>query len=175
MRLPHRLAAFAGITCLTVAPALAQTAPSMRGPEQQRLNYWVGSWPYVGEDKSSTPPSKIEGSLDCTWLAGEFGLLCKDVTNGGTSLHTWSYSPTRKAYAWYMLQPNGDGTLLEITLDGKRWACDQETTVGGKPAKFHHEWVEESPTSASYRMFRSVAGGPRTLVYDVKMTKQPKT
>ena len=51
------------------------------------------------------------------------------------------------------------------------WTCDDETTVSGKPTKRRYTITEVSPTSYSYKVERSVEGGPWTQTIDLKATK----
>jgi hypothetical protein len=55
--------------------------------------------------------------------------------------------------------------------DGDRWVADWEATYQGKPARYHREWLEESPTTLRYRSTRSVDGGDPIIISEWRFTK----
>jgi hypothetical protein len=160
---------------LAVCPAFGQTVPPKPGPEVQRLGYFAGSWSIAGEFKTE-PVGKYAGTMVCEWFEGGFVLICKGSYTGvrGTSseMHIFSYSPTDKAYNWYSLGTTGAArTVQKMTVDGKKWICDSDGTFQGKPAKYHYEWLEESPASFTYGFTRFVEGGAAVPVVEVRVTK----
>lgn len=158
---------------LFVSPVLAQTPAPKPGPEVQRLGYFAGSWNLAGEFKTE-PAGKYSGTVACEWFDGGFVLICKGSITGvrgaSSEMHIFSYSPEDKAYNWYSIGPTGAG-LMKMTVEGKKWVCDVDDMYKGKPAKYHFEWLEESPTSWTYGYSRSVGGGAAVPILEAKMTK----
>jgi hypothetical protein len=165
-----------GLVVPSVAHAQAQPAqPPKPGPEVQRLSYFAGSWNVAGEVKTE-PAGKYSGTMGCEWFEGGFVLICKGSTTGvngpSSEMHIFSFSSQDKAYNWYSIGKTGAArTVKKMTVDGKQWTCDAESTYQGKPAKFHYEWIEESPTAWTYSFTRSVEGGAPVQIVQVRMTK----
>jgi hypothetical protein len=159
-----------------VARAQAQPAqPPKPGPEVQRLSYFAGSWNLTGEVKAE-PVGKYSGTVSCEWFEGGFVLICKGSTTGvngpSSEMHIFSFSPQDKAYNWYSIGNTGASrTVKKMTVDGKKWICDAEGTYQGKPAKYHYEWIEESPTVWTYGYTRSVEGGAQLPIIQTRVTK----
>jgi hypothetical protein len=61
--------------------------------------------------------------------------------------------------------------LAKGTATGNTWHWEWKGTVGGKPAALRGDLVEVTPTFATWKVERSVAGGPWTLITDGKYTK----
>lgn len=160
--------------CLLVAqlatPVLAQTPQPKPGPEVQRLGNFVGTWNLADELASG----KQSGTMVCQWFEGGFALVCNDTytTGRGSDMHIFGYDPLGQTYTWYSVMPTGAGTrVLMLMVDGARWVADWEATYQGKPAKYHREWLEESPTALRYRFTRSVDGGTPILISEWRFTK----
>lgn len=94
-------------------------------PEQQRLNFIVGSWTIDGSEKTY-----IE---TCDWIQGNhLQCLSVDNENGETrkSVSYFSYSPTEKVYIYYGLYSGGGSrTLRGIWIEDKfSFEGQQQTT-----------------------------------------------
>jgi trehalose utilization protein len=110
----------------------------------------------------------------CDWFEGGFALVCNDTytTGRGSDMHIFGYDPQGKTYTWYSVMPTGAATrVLTLMNDGDRWVADWEATYQGKPASYHREWLEESPTVLRYRFTRSVDGGAPILISEWRFTK----
>jgi hypothetical protein len=157
-------------------PCVAQTVqPPKPGPEVQRLGYFVGTWTFVGEILTD-PKGTYEGTVTWKWLPGGFSVVGKpDGTamsgNATGELTTLSYTPTYKAYTWLTVRRGRLPEGGKSSVSGNVWTCEEEATVGGKPAKRRQTLTEVSPTSYSYKVERSVEGGPWTQTIDLKATK----
>jgi hypothetical protein len=90
----------------------------------------------------------------------------------GSDMHIFGYGPQGKTYTWCSVMPTGPGTrVLTLMVDGVRWVADWEATYQGKPASYHREWLEESPTALRYRSTRSVDGGGPILISEWRFTR----
>jgi Protein of unknown function (DUF1579) len=154
-----------------------QTAPPQKpGPEVQRLGYFVGTWNFVGEAMTD-PKDKYEGTATWAWFPGGFSVVNSvegtGVADGPVNkLEILGYSVTDKTYTWYTVTRNGAGrAVLKWSVDGKVWTCEEASAVSGKPAKRRYTITEVSPTSYSYKIDRSIEGGPWTQTFDLKATK----
>jgi len=172
-----RVGAIVVLILAAASLAAAQGAPQQPkpGPELEKLGVFAGTWKVAGQYLTE-PKGLYEGTMGCEWFTGGFALVCKgDLTgNRGPSsaLYIFGYSAQDKAYTWYSSGSAGTGrTVLQLHVDGNKWTCDNETPYQGKPAKYHYDWVIESPSSYTYKMFRSVDGAAPVQVYDVKMTR----
>jgi len=157
------------VPCLAFGQA--QTAPPPKpGPEVQRLGHFIGTWSLADELASG----RQSGTMVCDWFEGGFALICNDTytTGRGSDMHIFGYDPLGKTYTWYSVMPTGAGTrVLTLTVDGDRWDADWEATYQGKPARYHREWLEESPTTLRYRSTRSVDGGAPIRISEWRFTR----
>ena len=155
------------VQCVAIGQAQMPPKP---GPEVQRLGHFVGTWS-LADDLSS---GKLSGTMVCDWFEGGFTLICKDTytTGRGSDLHIFGYDPLGKTYTWYSVMPTGAGTrVLTLRVNGDRWVADWEATYQDKPARYHREWLEESPTVLRYSFTRSVNGGAPTRISEWRFTK----
>ena len=163
------------LLAIAVCPLLAQAPPAAPGPEVQRLGFFAGTWKIAGEFKTE-PAGPYTGTIACEWFEGGFVMVCKGSYTGvrgpASEMHIFSYSPQDKAYNWYSLGTAGAArTVRKMTVDGKKWVCENDGTYEGKPARYRFEWLEESPTSFTYGYARTVEGGAPVPIVQVKMTK----
>ena len=152
-----------------------QTAPPKPGPEVQRLGYFVGTWKTEGEWLLD-PKGRYGGTGTFEWFPGGFSVVGKFEAEGVrgpmNELHAWSYSEPDKAYTWYVVSRSGASrTVRKWSVNGNVWTCEADSTVSGKPAKYRYTITETSPTSYTYKVERSVEGGPWTQTIDLKATK----
>jgi Protein of unknown function (DUF1579) len=170
------------IALAVVAPCLAQTAqtpqPPKPGPEVHKLGYFVGTWKSEGEVKvgsPSNPAGKFSGTETCEWFAGGFQIVCRGEDTGPlgkmTFLDILSYDVEAKVYIGYFISSRGETESDTITVTGNTWTSTWEGKEAGKPEKVRYTQVQESPTSYTFKVERSVAGGPWTVIEEGKGTK----
>lgn len=162
------------VPCLAFGQAQPPPPPKP-GPEVQRLAYFVGTWKTDGEFLLD-PKGKYGGTVTFEWFPGDFSIVGRAEGTGVrgpmNELHIFSYSDTDKAYTWYLMSRSGASRMVrKWSVDGRVWTCEAESTVGGKPAKYRYTMTEVSPTFYSYKVERSVEGGPWTQTIDWKATK----
>jgi hypothetical protein len=163
------------VPCLAFGQA--QTAPPPKpGPEAQRLGYFVGTWKFEGETLLD-PKGKYGGTMTFEWFPGGLSVVGKGEgvgVSGGpmNELGILGYNATEKVYSWYTVTRSGAGqTVRKWTVNGPVWTCESESTVGGKPAKYRYTITEVPPLTYTYKVERSVEGGPWTQTIDLKATK----
>jgi hypothetical protein len=157
-------------------PCLAQ--PPKPGPEVQKLAYWVGTWKSEGEVKVgdlSHPAGKFSSTDTCEWFAGGFHVVCRGEGTGPrgkmTDLLIRAYDTEAQVYTEYFISSRGETERDKMTLTGNTWMSTWEGQEAGKPAKFRFTQVQESPTSYTFKVEESVAGGLWTVIEEGKSTK----
>ena len=155
----------------------AQSTPQQPkpGPEHEQLGYFIGTWHYGGEFRVE-PEGKFSATVTCEWFSGGFHVLCRAQGSGDRGpieeLGIFGYSRVDRAFTWYAIGRTGGGTRVNLgTRQGNTWTYEWEGRVGGKPAKFRYSFTEETPTAFTYRLERSVEGGPWTAVIEAKGSK----
>ena len=161
-------------------PCLAQTPqPARPGPEvSERLAYWVGTWRDETEIKVGDPSHPVGRSsitYACEWFASGFHVVCRAEGTGPrgkmTALLIRGYDIHKKVYSQYFISSRGETEFDNMTVTGNTWMSTWEGQEAGKAAGFRFVEVQESPTSYTYKVERSVAGGPWTVIEEGKATK----
>jgi hypothetical protein len=172
------LVVFLALAVPCLAFGQAQTAqPPKAGPEVQKLAYNVGTWKFEGEDKASPfgPGGKFSGTETCEWFAGGFHIVCRSEGTGPegktTELAILAYDAEAKAYTYHAISSRGESGSSKGSLTGSTWTWLWDGKAAGKPAKYRLTEVEVSPTSSTFKLENSVAGGPWTVIQDGKSTK----
>jgi hypothetical protein len=123
---------------------------------------------------NGSPASANEPQVSVNWFEGGFALICKDTytTGRGSDMHIFGYDPQGKTYTWYSVMPTGAGTrVLTLMVDRDRWVADWEASYQGRPARYHREWLEESPTTLRNSFTRSVDGGAPIRISEWRFTR----
>lgn len=161
--------------CLAFGQVLTPQPPKP-GPEVQRLGYFVGTWKYVGEVLTD-PKGTYAGTVTWEWFPGGFSVVAKAEgtgVRGGpmNEMMTIGYSDTEKTYLSYTVSRSGAGrTIRKYAVNGSVWTCEEEAAVSGRPAKSRFTITEVPPASYTWKVERSVEGGPWTQTIDLKATK----
>jgi len=144
------LCAFAG----SVAHAQAPSAQKP-GPQQKKLEAFVGTWTYAGEAKQNPygPAGKITGTDVYEMLPGGFFLTHHwDEQNPIGSLkgiETWGYDSLKKSYAYNYYTSFGEMGSGTIAVTGNAWKFTSSgITFDGKRA-----WSRCTATFASATSF----------------------
>ena len=106
------------------------------GPEQRKLEYFVGKWRSEVDIKASanSPAAKASGTEDCEWFANTH-IVCRSESTGPSGLYkamrVISYVPAVKQYASYTVDSIGYAVLSLGQLQGSTWTFATEFS-GGK-------------------------------------------
>jgi len=172
------LVVFLALAVPCLAFGQAQTAqPPKPGPEAQKLAYYVGTWKGEGEIKAGPfgPGGTFSGTESCEWFAGGFHVVCRRESTGPegkmTELEILAYDAEAKAYTTYSIDSSGFSGGAKGSLTGNTWTSLWEGKAAGKPAKYRYTGVQVSPTSLTFKIEYSVAGGPWGVVLEGKSTK----
>jgi hypothetical protein len=111
------------------------------GPEQKKLEAFVGTWAYEGESKQSpfSPAGKVVGTDVFEMLPGGFFLSHHwDETNPIGSVkgvETWGYDSIKKSYVFNYYTSVGEMGSGPITANGNVWTSNAiAITFDGKQA-----------------------------------------
>ena len=104
----------------------AQTQPPQApkpGPEDKKLDYFVGKWTHTGEMKPGPmgPGGKASWTETCEWFEGRFAIVCRSDGKGPMGpmkgLGIMSYSPEEKVYTYVGTDSGG---MTMTTVPGSR-------------------------------------------------------
>lgn len=176
------LGAFAGVVALSTGLAFAQ-APQGKpapGPEQKRLDYFVGTWHSEGDMKPNPfmPGGKFSSDSKCDWFEGRFAVVCH---SHGTSpmgpskeMGILGYSTEEKAYTYYGVD-NSPMSMTSVSLgqwnDGT-WVYQDESKMGGKMVKSRYTMVETSATAYTFKWEMQGEDGSWQEMMEGKATKK---
>jgi hypothetical protein len=122
------------LTAVAVAAsllALVPAASAQPGPEQKKLEPFVGRWKIDLDVKATatTPASKASGTEDCEWFAN-LHVVCRTEATGAAGLYrsmrTLSYVPAMKGYASYTIDSLGYAVLTFGQASGSAWTFSTE-------------------------------------------------
>ncbi len=175
------LAAFLGLAVATAAAQAQEKKMEMPkpGPEQKKLDYFVGTWKSEGEIKENPmmPAGKMTSTDNCEWFHGGFNVICHSTGNSpmGVShgLGILGYSSEQKAYTYYGVDSLGFADMSKGTVDGSTWTYTSESKMGDKTVHSRYSMNEVSPTSYTYKYETSEDGQKWSLVMEGKSTRVP--
>jgi Protein of unknown function (DUF1579) len=161
-----------GVVALASAGGVRGQEPSTaQNPAYQRLDYFVGTWKGVGEQKPNSDGSgggKFVGTMSCTKFAGGFHVVCSlEGTMGGKEFRemaTFGYDAEEKAYTWYDIDNTGMNGLARGSLEKGTWTYVFESKSGGQPLRLKVALAEQGPTTFVNTAEVSVEGKPFELV-----------
>lgn len=174
-----------GLIALLFASAAQAQAPAPKaGPEQKKLEIWVGDWTYEGEHHATPfgPAGKYSGKVSVKPILGGFFVEFRGEEKGTAGTSQWaeidSYNPLTKKYAWNGF--DSDGTVSEVTytIEGNTVSYSGTEVTGGKQAKIRGtavfapdfmSWVEKNEISAD-----GTAWVPREETKFTKVESSPK-
>jgi uncharacterized protein DUF1579 len=110
----------------TGAGAQAQTSQKP-GPDQKKLEVFVGTWSYSGEAKQNPygPAGKITGTDVFEMLPGGFFLTHhwdeKNPIGNLKGVETWGFDSAKKAYAFNYYTSFGEMGSGSIAVTGNTW------------------------------------------------------
>lgn len=151
------------------APALAQEA-MQRGPQHERLAYFVGDWQFEGRamDSPMGPGGPLSGTDDCEWFEGRFHVVCHGEANTPRGRmktgSVWGYDPLVQKYTLYGFNSSGEAFYVLGTVDGKVWTWNAEYPMGEQVMHLKATVTEESSTAYRYRLEMSPDGTNWTVM-----------
>jgi len=102
---------------------IAAAASAQVGPEQKKLDAFVGKWRTDVQFKGASP-SSASGTEDCEWFAN-MHVVCRSELTGPAGLYrsmrVISYVPSLKQYAVYTVDSLGYAMLTMGTNSGNTW------------------------------------------------------
>lgn len=111
---------FSFLVALTLSGLIAS---AQVGPEQKKLDAFVGKWRTDVEFKGASP-SNASGTEDCEWFAN-MHVVCRSELTGPAGLYrsmrVISYVPALKQYAVYTVDSLGYAMLTMGTNSGNSW------------------------------------------------------
>ena len=108
------MAAFAFFTLVSTLPLQAQTATPHPGPENRKLNIWLGNWTYEKETKATPlgPASKASGKMNGKPIYDGFFVQVSGERTGTTGTFSWfeiwAYDAVQKKHIWTGYGSDGD-------------------------------------------------------------------
>ena len=127
-----------GLVILVFAGALqAQTAAPKPGPEQKKLNIWVGDWTYEGESQATPlgPAGKIVGKMTVRPILGGFFVEFRGE-DGTSSWHEVDgYDALNKRFFWTGFGSDGSVQVVTYTIDGTTVEYSGTIILGEKQYK----------------------------------------
>ena len=132
------LIAVALIMLLVAVASQAQTIGPKPGPEQKKLEVWVGNWTVQGESKASPigPASKYTNKA--TWqmslggfvLEGRFASQIAGVNTQG--MQVMAYDAANKNFTLAAYFSDGMISHGTVTVSGNTWSGKGSVIAGGK-------------------------------------------
>lgn len=116
---------------VTTAVMCAESAHAQPGPEQKKLEYFVGKWKTDVDIKASaaSPGGKAAGTEDCEWFAN-LHIVCRGESTSAAGLYRTmrviSYVPALKGYSQYAVDSLGYAVLSVGQLQGSTWTFTTE-------------------------------------------------
>ncbi len=164
--------------CLLLAgAAVAQMELPKPGPEQKKLDMFVGAWTLEGDMKPSAmgPGGKISENEKCEWMEGGFFLLChadfKSSMGDVSGVSIFGYSGGDKAYTYREFNSLGEFMESKGSVDGDTWIWTGDDKMNGMIMKGRFTMKIASPTSYNFTYEMSQDGTKWTTVMDGKATK----
>ena len=170
-------------SCVVVLVGLTGIAGQMPkaqpGPEQKRLEHFVGTWKMEGQMQPSPmgPGGPFSGTETCRMFEGGFHLVCDSE---GTSAmgqmkgHMMlSYDRAAKTYRYFAINNMPDAEMATGTYAGNTWTWKGEMPLeGGKKLWSQFIITETSPTVHTLKWNTSTDGKKWTTMMEGKRTRQ---
>jgi Protein of unknown function (DUF1579) len=129
--------------------AVARAQP---GPDQKKLDYFVGKWRSEVDVKASAsaPAAKASATDDCEWFAN-MHVVCRGESTGPAGLYrsmrVISYVPALKQYASYTVDSIGYAVLLLGQVQGTTWTFTAD--YGGVKTRYTMKTAKDSYSAVS--------------------------
>ncbi len=137
--------------------AQAQTNPPAPGPENKKLEVFVGTW--TGDGKAETTPfakgGPTTGTMTCAMYTGGYHLICDSDDTGPMgkikSHSIYGYSSEKKQYFNFGIDSSGFGGPGTAKVQGSDWTFEGSDTMGGKTYWFRTLVKLVSPKELTYK------------------------
>lgn len=107
--------------------------PPRPGPEQKRLEAFVGTWNTQGEIRGgdSGPAAKFHATDTYEWLPGGFFLVHRwdaHMPDGNTQgIEIIGYDASSKAYTMHTFDSQGNADTMRASIEGDIWMFEGES------------------------------------------------
>jgi hypothetical protein len=168
------LAAWVGVTGVSSS---AQEGPPKPGPEHKRIEYFKGTWNFVGDAKASPmgPAGAITFKETCEMWEGGFALVCRSEGNNpagpAKSISLMSYDTDKKAYTYSAVETNSPAFIAHGQVTNGTWNWKTEGMKDGKTMTVLVTITEKGGTAYDFKMEMAMNGGTPTTVMEGKATK----
>jgi hypothetical protein len=169
---------FAALLLIFTALAASAQMPMLKpGPEQKKLDYYVGTWTMDGDMKSGPmgPGGKFTGTDTDEWLPGGFFVQThetfKTPMGDGTALAVIGYNSDDKVYTYHSFSSDGQTETSAGTVEGDNWTWTSDEKMGGQTMKGRYSVKVLSPTSYTFKFEMSPDGTNWSTVMEGKATK----
>ena len=159
--------------------AYAATAANKPGPEQKKLEAFVGTWTYVGEAKDNPfgPAGKITGTDVYEMLPGGFFLQHRwEEKNPLGPVHgteIWGYDPIKKAYTYNYFTSLGEMGSGTFTISGNTWNfAGSGITYEGKTAHGRASLIVAGSSAFTVKAEASPDGKKFAPAFEGKWTRK---
>ncbi len=167
------LVAWVGVTGVSSA----QEGPPKPAPEHKRIEYFKGTWNFVGDSKASPmgPAGAITFKEVCELFDGGFALVCradgKNPMGPSKSISIMSYDVEKKAYTYTAAETNNPVFTAYGQVSNGTWNWKTESTMGGKTMAMLVTITEQGGTAYDFKMEMAMDGGTPMTVMEGKATK----
>jgi hypothetical protein len=158
--------------------AQAQTNPPAPGPENKKLEVFVGTW--TGDAKAETTPfgkgGTVTSTMTCAMYAGGYDLVCDSDDSGpmgkvkGHSIH--GYNREKKQYFMFGIDSTGYGGPGTAKVEGPDWTFEANDVMGGKTFWFRTSLKVVSLKEMTFKSEYSEDGKVWKLQAQGKMLKK---
>lgn len=172
-----KTAAIISLWVVLIATAMAQMGTPKPGPENKKLDLFVGSWTLDGDLKQTPmgPAGKISEDEKCEWMDGNFFVLChadfKSAMGNVSGVAVMGYSGDDKAYTYREFNSMGEYMESKGSVDGDTWVWTGDDKMNGEVIKGKFTMKFSSPTTYNFTYDTSQDGTKWTTVMDGKATK----
>lgn len=160
------------------AAAMAQMETPKPGPDQKKLEIFVGAWTLEGEMKPGAmgPGGNLTENEKCVWMDGGFYLICHSDLHSsmgnGSAISFMGYSSDDKVYTYREFTSFGEFEDSRGTVDGNTWTWLGDEKGGGMTMKGRFTMKNVTPASYTFTFEMSQDGKTWTDVMDGKATKK---
>jgi hypothetical protein len=169
------LAAWVGVT--GVSSSAQEGGPPKAGPEHKRIEYFKGTWNFVGDAKASPmgPAGTVTFKETCELYEGGFALVCrsegKNPMGPAKSISIMSYDVEKKAYTYTAAETKQPVFTAYGQVTNSTWNWKTESSMGGKTMAVLVTITEKGGNAYDFKMEMAMDGGAPTTVMEGKATK----
>jgi hypothetical protein len=161
------------VTCassLIVARAEAPETLPKPNSEVKKLAVMVGKFTNEGEVKAgafgpNSPTLKVNGTDECKWTAGGFGLVCTETVDiGGTKeieTDVVYYDPIAQKYENHGIRNTGETNNQTGAVNGDTWTWLGGGSLDGKV--FHTRYIMKVVSADSYEYTEDWGEGDKPM------------